>query len=113
MNKLPKIRENLLIQDLNEEVLIYDKATNKSYCLNETAKTVFNHCDGKKAFVDINLPEDIIYLSLDQLKKHNLLEDDYISPFVGMNRREVIRKVGMGTMVMLPVISALVAPPVL
>ena len=68
---LPKIRENLIVQDLADEVLIYDQTTNKSYCLNETAKTVFNACDGKKVFADLNLPEDIIHLSLDELKNNN------------------------------------------
>jgi hypothetical protein len=108
--KLPKIRENLLVQDLSNEILIYDLTTNKSYCLNETAKTVFNHCDGVKTFADINLPEDIIYLSLDQLKKHNLLEDDYASTFAGISRRDAIKKVGMGTMIALPFVVGITAP---
>ena len=107
---LPKIRENLLVQNLNDEVLIYDKGTNKSYCLNSTARTVFNACDGKKTFADLNLPEEIIYLSLDKLKKSNLIASDYVSPFTGINRREVIRKAGLASMIALPIISSLVAP---
>ena len=107
--KLPKIRGNLLVQELSDEVLIYDQSTNKSYCLNETAKIVFNACDGNRTFADIKLPEDIIYLSLDELKKQDLI-DDYASPFAGMSRREVVKKIGLASMVVLPLISSIVAP---
>jgi hypothetical protein len=109
---LPEIRRNLLVQELNDEVLIYDQTTNKSYCLNSTAKTVFNACNGKDTFEDLkfHLPENVIYLSLDELKRNNLLASSYVSPFVGMSRRNVIKKVGLATMVALPVISSLIAP---
>lgn len=42
MVRFPNIRKNLLVQDLADEVLVYDHNTNKSYCLNSTARTVFN-----------------------------------------------------------------------
>lgn len=107
---LPKIRQNLLVQELTDEVLIYDQATNKSYCLNETAKTVFNACDGEHSVADVSLPKDMIYFSLDELKRQNLIETDYVSPFDGISRREVIKKVGLASMVALPVITGLLAP---
>jgi hypothetical protein len=108
--KLPKTKENLLVQDLPDEILVFDISANKSYCLNDTAKVVFNACDGVKTFDDINLSEEIIYLSLDELKKNNLIQDNHRSPFAGMNRREVIRKVGLASMIALPVISSLSLP---
>lgn len=108
--QLPKIRKNLLVQNLAGEVLVYDLSTNKSYCLNETAKTVFNACDGTKTFADIDLPENIIYLSLDELKKNNLIAGNYQSKYAGASRREVIKQIGFGSMIALPVISSLIAP---
>lgn len=108
--KLPKIKENLLVQNLPDEILVFDINANKSYCLNDTAKIVFNACDGVKTFNDVNLSEEIIYLSLDELKKNDLIQDDYGSPFAGMNRREVIRKIGIASMIALPVISSLSLP---
>lgn len=109
---LPKIRRDLLVQDLNDEVLIYDTNFDKSYCLNSTARTVFNACDGKTTLEILknDLPEDVIFLTLDELKRNNLIQSEYVSPFGGMNRREVIKKVGLATMVVLPVITGLVAP---
>jgi len=51
-------------------------------------------------------------LALDQLKKENLIEnkDEIVADFNGMSRREVIRKVGLASVVALPLISSLVAP---
>jgi hypothetical protein len=54
----------------------------------------------------------ILSFWLDELKKENLIEDNnsYVSPFSGMNRREVIRRIGFASVVALPVISSLIAP---
>lgn len=117
MNKLPKARsENLLIQEFENEVLIYDAQIDKAYCLNETSARVFEACDGETSFDELKrrykFTDDLIFLALDQLRKENLLPggDSYRSPFAGMNRREAVRRAGLATMVVLPVISALVAP---
>ena len=112
--KLPKARTDVLVQDLKDEVLIYDKNKNKSYCLNSTAKTVFNACDGTTTLEDLkhqsSLPDDVIYLSLDEIKRNDLIEESYVSPFAGVSRREVIKRVGLASMVALPVIFGLIAP---
>lgn len=102
---------------MNNETLVYDLITNKAYCLNETSAEVFNACGNKETFDHLkskhNFTDDLIYLSLDELKKNNLLEGEYNSPFIRMNRREVIRKVSFASMIALPVISSLVAPQAL
>ncbi|MBX7174564.1 MAG: hypothetical protein K1X72_26555 [Pyrinomonadaceae bacterium] len=116
MTKLPQMRRSeIVVQELESEILIYDLKINKAFALNKTASTVYLACDGKTSFDELKIKSqftnEIIYLTLDALKKDNLLESDsYISPFTGMNRREVIRKVGLSTLVALPVISSLVAP---
>ena len=117
MNKLPKARnENIIMQNLENEVLIYDTITDNAYCLNETCGAVFNACDGKQSFDDLKrnyrFTDDLIFLALDELKNKNLLADDksYQSPFAGMSRREAVRRVGLGTMIALPVVAAMIAP---
>lgn len=114
MHKLPKIRESLLIQDLADEILIYDLNTDRMLCLNSTARTVFNACNGSTGFdelkIESNLTGDLIFLALDELNKQNLLAEDYASPFAGISRREAIKRVGLGTMLALPIITALAAP---
>ena len=97
--KLPKARtENIVVQNLPGEILIYDLTINKAFCLNDTAAKVFDACDGQATFAELqaksDLTNEVIYLALDELKKQNLLEDEYLSPFAGMSRREAVKKVG-------------------
>lgn len=123
MNNNPKSRQsNLVIQELKNEILIYDLDTNKAYCLNETSAAVWQMCDGENSVLVISkllsrklnnsVSEDCVWLALDQLKQENLLEEkeNLKINFGGLNRRQMIRKVGLTTVVMLPVISSLVAP---
>lgn len=112
---LPNARTtDVLVQSLNGETLIYDLATNKSYCLNSTSAIVFAACNGKTTIEHLksqhDLPDEIIFLALDELKKNNLIEDEYVSPFAGMSRREMIRKAGLASMIALPVVLSLIAP---
>lgn len=112
--KLPKARTtDILEQDAGKELLIYDLRIDKAYSLNETSAVVYKACS-RQSFEELKrehkYSDELIYLALDELKKQDLLEGDYVSPFAGMNRREVIRKVGFASMIALPVISAIVAP---
>ena len=104
---------DIVVQELGNELLVYDLVTNKAYRLNETSMIIFNACDGKTSFDELNtrykFTADLVYLTLDQLKDEGLV-NNYQSKFNGVSRREVIRKVGLTTMLALPVISGLVAP---
>jgi hypothetical protein len=117
MNKLPKARNrDIVVQTLGKETLIYDLQTHKAYNLNETSAIVYQACDGNTLLDELRVKskftDDIIFLALDKLKKENLIEEDnsFVSPFDGMSRREAIRKVGLASMIALPVISSLTAP---
>lgn len=115
-------KENLVIQELDGEVLIYDLKKNKAFCLNETSALVWQACDGSRTIAEISdfvgkqlnsqVNEDIVWLALDKLSKENLIENGQAlsSPFAGIPRREVIKKVGLGAMVALPIIASLTAP---
>jgi len=119
----PKSRkDNLVVQELDGEVLIYDLNKNKAVCLNQTSALVWQACDGSRTIADISdavgkqlnsqVNEDIIWLALDQLSKENLVEKqaETKDKFKGLSRREVIKKVGLGTMIALPIVTSLVAP---
>lgn len=114
--KLPKARtENIVEQNLGKETLIYDLLIDKAFNLNETLTVVYKACNGKTTFDELKgkhkFTDDFIYLALDELKQNDLLADEsYVSPFAKINRREVIKKVGLASMFVLPVISGLVAP---
>jgi hypothetical protein len=119
----PKSRiENIVVQDFENEVLIYDLSLNKAFCLNSTSAQVYQLCNGRNSIADIanllsrqmNEPisEDFIWLALDGLKKENLLEksESFEINFNGLNRRQVIKKIGFASMIALPVIASVVAP---
>lgn len=119
----PKSRsKDLVIQTLNSETMIYDIASNKAFCLNQTSAMVWQLCDGKKSATDIasalsrnsgkEIDENIVWLALNQLKSENLLEnkESFVSKFDGLSRREAIRRVSFASMIALPMISSLTAP---
>ena len=119
----PKSRETeLVIQQLEDEVLIYDLKVNKAYCLNSTSALVWNLCDGNSSVSEISkklskqlkqpVPEDLVWLAVDGLKKDSLLSEseERTIKFDGLSRREAIKRVGLATMIALPVTASLVAP---
>ncbi|CAN5223731.1 hypothetical protein BH10ACI1_BH10ACI1_06220 [soil metagenome] len=125
MNKkeFPLSRKNdIVVQEHDDEVLIYDLNENKAFCLNKTSAIVWQACDGKRTIAEINdfvgqqlnskTDEYVIWLALDQLSKENLIENDVklTDKFVGLSRREVIKKVGLASVIALPLVSSLVAP---
>lgn len=114
---------DILVQEHKDEVLIYDLQIHKAYCLNKTSALVYQLCDGNNSISNIKeliskklkqpVTEDLVWLALDQLKEDNLLSksNELEIKFNGLSRREVIKKVGLASMVAVPFISSLVAPP--
>jgi hypothetical protein len=121
-SQFPTARKaGLVIQEMPGEVLVYDLDTNKAHCLNETAAFVWKSCDGNTSIPDIagvlasqtgkSVNEDLIWLAIDQLNENRLLDQEIASAFSGQSRREAIKKIGMASMIALPIIASLVAPP--
>ena len=115
-------KEDIVMQHLESEILIYDLKANKAFCLNETSTLVWQACDGNHSISEISqdlsnqlnqpISQDLVWLALDQMKREKLLTNsgEVKSSFHGLSRREVIRKVGLASMVALPLISSIVAP---
>jgi hypothetical protein len=114
-------KTEIVVQDFHNEVLIYDLTKNKAYCLNETSSMVWLECDGKKSVNEIsqaltkklksNVSEDIVWLALKQFKKDNLLANDgLVTPLDGLNRREIVKRIGFASMIALPLIASVIAP---
>jgi hypothetical protein len=121
MSTKPVSRQgNIVVQELENEVLIYDLISNKAFCLNETSAAIWQMCDGTKTVSEISravgnkfkmpVSEDFVWLALDQFRKDKLIDNEFKSVFEGMTRREVVRKVGFASMVALPVVASIVAP---
>ena len=114
-------RQNgLVVQEMPDEVLVYDLDTNKAHCLNQSAAFVWKSCDGTNSVGDIvrefesngngKVTEDFVWLAIDQLNENGLLESSITPRFAGQSRRQVLKTIGLASMVALPVIASLVAP---
>jgi len=115
-------RDGLVVQELADEVLVYDRSRNKAHCLNRTAALVWSHCDGKSSVADTaraiaeeargEVDADLIWLGIEQLSKTHLLQKSAILPEhkTGLSRREVMKRIGLTAAVALPVVTSIVAP---
>ena len=117
----PMARQNgLVVQEMPDEVLVYDLDTNKAHCLNQSAALVWKSCDGNNSVADIvrqfestgagKVTEDFVWLAIDQLGENGLLENQITPKFHGQSRRQVLKTIGLASIVAVPVIASLVAP---
>ncbi len=113
-------KENLVIQEAADEVLVYDLKSNKAHCLNSTAAAIWRSCDGVNSIEDIGsllaeksgnqVPAELVWLAVDQLQEKELLSKGVSLSDKGTSRREVLKKMGLIAVVALPVVASLVAP---
>jgi hypothetical protein len=115
-------RENLVVREMLDEVLVYNLRQHKAHCLNRAAAFVWNHCDGQTTAAEIArlmeqewrkpISEDVVRLALKQLHKADLLQEPVIRVGVEsrVSRREVMRKLGTAAAVALPLVTSIIAP---
>lgn len=118
---IPEARhDGLIVQELADEVLIYDEQQHKAHCLNQTAAVVWQQCDGKRDISDIArrasaalgaaVGEEMVWLAVDELGKRQLLKEQLELGTPGTSRREMMRRLGVGAAVALPLVVSIVAP---
>jgi len=125
INDTPALKareDDLVVQELPDEVLVYDLKNHKAHCLNETAAFVWNHCDGTKTAGEIAklmeeewrapVSEDLIWFALSSLSRAGLLRDRIVPPSTTsrLSRRSAIRQLGFGALVAVPLVISIVAP---
>lgn len=115
-------KSNLVTQEHEKEILIYDLLIDKAFSLNETSSLIWNLCNGTNSVAEItdnlskkfnhSINEDFVWLALERFKNDNLLAngEEILIDFGGLSRRDVIRKIGFASLITLPMISALIAP---
>jgi hypothetical protein len=113
--------EELVVQELPDEVLVYDLRRHKAHCLNKTSAFIWNHCDGQTTADQIAklmekewqtpVSEDAVWFALDKLGKAELLHERITLPpaQAGMSRRSAIRRLGIGAL-LVPVVMTIVSP---
>jgi len=118
---LPHARhKDLLVQELPDELLVYDLESHRAHCLNKTAALVWKRCDGLTSFsavardlsneVSSPIDEDVVRLALDQLEKAHLLDGQIeLKPRQDrVSRRKLIKTIGIAAAI--PLVTSLTAP---
>jgi hypothetical protein len=113
-------KQGLVVKELSEEILVYDLDRHRAHCLNKSASIVFKHCDGKTTTAemarilrrDLEAPADREWVDLaaERLRKAHLLEGEEQATRPRYSRREMVRRVGLGTAALLPLVRSLLAP---
>ena len=115
-------KDDLVIQEVGGEILVYDLRTNKAICLNQTSALVWQNCDGKKDTIQIaedmekklgsSVNEDLVWFAVKRLENEKLLDNkvNIDNRFEGLSRREVVKKIGLSALIAIPVIAAMTTP---
>ena len=114
-------RENLIVEELPDEILVYDLDTDKAHCLNQTAALIWKNCDGEKSEGEIaelleqklNSPisVSVVMLGLEELDRYDLLNNQTLAaPKARISRRRLIQNLGLSAAIALPLIMSISAP---
>jgi hypothetical protein len=106
MNPLAR-KNDLFVEHLPNEVVLYDKSNNKVHCLNKTAAAIWESSDGTRSVDDLaqivgaklGLPSDpkLVLLALEELEKADLMEAGSVMVPVAAIAS---RRAAMGKMIM-------------
>ncbi len=106
----------LLVRDLRGEVVVYDTLTHQAHCLNAAAASVFRHADGRRTPAEIatllgpGADEELVAKALGQLAGAGLLEPSPEGLERAPSRREALKQVGLGAVLLAPLVTSLLVP---
>ena len=118
---LPTARvEKLVVQEMENETLVYDLESDKAHHLNKTMSVVWQKCDGETSFdevaktlskeLDADIENDFVLLALQELEKSNLIETtSEESNREIISRRKVLLNYALPA-IAAPVVMSLVSP---
>ena len=112
MKKLPQRKLDLELEDMDEELLVYNPSTETASCLNSVARIVFEACDGSTTVAEVSqrlksgdCSEDLVLLTLAELDEKGLLE----TPVGAYSRRDFFARWGK-LVAVLPLVASIAAP---
>ena len=109
--------ENLVIEHLADETLVYDLSYKRAHCLNRFAGLVWQHCDGQRTVTEVSdllaaelqapvRPEGVL-LALEQLDQAHLLASSPAQK-LGADRRKLLKVAGIA--IAAGAVASIVAP---
>ncbi len=122
-NPKPKARKkNIVVQELENETLVYDLNTKKAACLNDTSRMIWNYCNGKNGVAEIAdlvsvetkslVGTELVELCIEQLQQESLLDNKcYLTTsLTGLSRREAVKRIGLSVAIALPIVASIAVP---
>jgi len=117
---LPRVRD-LVVRELAGELVVYDGARHRAFCLNPTVASVWKSCESRTSPEEARrrlerelgrkVPDDVVWLALDQLRRTGLLAEPAVAAPRHPSRRQVLRRIGVAGAALLPVVASLAVPP--
>jgi hypothetical protein len=112
--------EDLVVEELDGETLVYDLRCDEAHCLNATAARVWRYCNGRMSVPQMAarlgrelgqpIGEDVVWVALRQLDKARLLRESPPYPAgTPTSRRSALRRLGLAA-ALVPVVLSIVAP---
>ena len=109
-------RRDLPIREIADEVVLYERTTWRAHCLNPSAAAVWRLCDGHRSVAEIartlEWEEDLVWTALLHLNESELLGNE-VPPMTAtyrLSRRELVKKIGIGASIALPVVTSILVP---
>jgi hypothetical protein len=116
-------RDHLVIQEVGNELVVYDQKRHRAHHLNPTAALIWRSCDGVNSVADLagmlqdelKVPtsEDLVWRGLDRLGRAHLLTERLTPPAgAKINRRQALGQLGKAAAVavLVPAVLTIVAP---
>lgn len=111
--------EGLVVQEMDGELLVYDVTADKAHSLNATSAAVWKACDGANTVAGLSAMfdaqagaahgESLVLLALDQFRENELLQNA-VEVGASFSRRDLVRRIGLTSMMALPMIASLAMP---
>lgn len=120
----PLARKNgICIEDLENEVVLYDTATHQAHCLNRTSFAVWENADGTRGLKELAkilheqlgtpISSDLVLLAIQNLEKANLVQcTGDAPPKREFSRRDIGKKLALAGVAapLLPLVASIAAP---
>lgn len=115
------IRQQMLIQQIGTETLVYDERRHMAFCLNESSSAIWGLADGERTVAEIGaasslllkapVSEELVLFAIEELRRDGLMEPCLDAECAtAVSRRTMLQRLGVGGAMLLPVVAAIMAP---
>lgn len=114
----PRPKANLVVEEVDDETLVYDLDQHRAHCLNPTAGFLFRSADGRRSVADLTsmverefgaASPEVVRLGLERLRKAGLLAWEAAPERDPVSRRQMLQRVAV-LGILLPTVMTLVSP---